>query len=112
MKQITAVAGSATFAGAGVAGQITITPATDLELCDIVFTGTAAGGVRSITVGDRLAWSSSTPVPAAIFGPTGTVRGVLQGQEARAGVPIVVEVVSGGAETITATVIARKPGCR
>lgn len=110
MSQLTAVSGSATFAAAGVAGDITITPTTDLELLDVVFTGTTLGTVGSITVGDRLAWSSSPGVPAAIFGPTGTVRGVLQG-DARAGVPIVVRVVSGAAETFTATVIARKAGC-
>ena len=113
--QRTAVAGTVTITAANGSGTILITPATFIKLRDITFTGTGAanGAVKSITVGDRLVWSSSTPVPTAIFASTGFLRNMLEGSLARPGVPIVVEVVGAAAnDVIAATLLGSKPVSR
>ncbi len=109
---MTAVSASATAVGAAASITATLTPATWLKLQDITFTGTTAGTVKSITVGDKLVWSSSTGVPCSIFGSTGFLRNMLRGTVARPGVPILIDMISGAAETITATIIAKKPASR
>lgn len=113
--QRTAVAGTATITAANGSGTILITPATYIKLKDITFTGSGAanGAVKSITVGDRLVWSSSTPVPTAIFASTGFLRNMLEGSLARPGVPIIVEVVGAAAnDVIAATLLGSKPVSR
>jgi len=108
----TAVAGSATLTGAGVA-TATIRLQHDFISRDILFDGTLAGTmINQVRFGDRLVFDSSTGIPFSVFSSTGFVRGFLKGSKLRGGLDIQITGTLTGAGTLSATVVGKKPSTR
>ena len=95
-----------------VGDQITITirPQHWFKAQDITFTGDSSAKVDTIFFGERPIWNNSTGVPVAVFGSTGMLRGLLNGQTIRPGLDIIIKGTAGTASTTTtATLIGYKP---
>lgn len=102
---MTAVGGTNTLTAAGTA-TVRIRLQHHFKAEDITFSGSAGGStVTSISFGDRPVWSNPDGISVDAFAPTGMLRGILRGQNLRAGLDIVVngELTAAGVFAVTIT---------
>lgn len=82
----------------------------DFRAEDVTFSGSAPGAtVNSIFFGDRVVWSSSSGIDASVFASNSQMRGLLEGQDLRAGLDITINGALPDAGTFSATLIGLKP---
>ncbi len=109
----TVISGGEKSATAGGAVSIKIRVQHDFKADDITFTETtdkSGAMVTSVFFGDRLVWSNPGGVNVTVFGTTGFMRGLLQGQQLKAGLDITINGNVGAKDdTLTAIIKGRKP---
>lgn len=102
---MTAVGGTNTLTAAGTA-TVRIRLQHHFKAEDLTFSGSGSGAtVTSISFGDRPVWSNPDGISVDAFAPTGMLRGILRGQNLRAGLDIVVngELTAAGVFAVTIT---------
>lgn len=106
---MTAVGGTNTLAAAGTA-TVRVRLQHHFKAEDVTFSGSASGAtVTSISFGDRPVWSNPDGIAVDAFAPTGMLRGILRGQNLRAGLDIVINGELTAAGTFAVTITGWKP---